>query len=76
MFLTITANPLLRNIVPQVVLRTQEIILLTGCPSPPPSQEVCEGKGCYQPSFFVLTVLNAIGLASTLALQVQCRAVL
>eukprot|EP00438_Fugacium_kawagutii_P002213 Skav233841 [mRNA] locus=scaffold3130:30715:38615:- [translate_table: standard] len=31
--------------------------------------DVCEGPGCYRPSFFVLTVLNAIGLASTLALQ-------
>jgi len=35
------------------------------------AQDVCQGPGCYRPSFLLLTVLNAVGLASALALQAR-----
>lgn len=34
-------------------------------------EEVCQGPGCYRPSFILLTMLNALGLIAALALQVR-----
>ena len=34
-------------------------------------KDVCEGRGCFQTSFLLLTVLNAVGLAAAVALQVR-----
>lgn len=34
-------------------------------------EELCQGPGCYRPSFILLTMLNALGLISALALQVR-----
>jgi len=34
-------------------------------------KELCEGRGCFQTSFLLLTVLNAVGLAAAVVLQVR-----
>ena len=34
-------------------------------------KDVCVGQGCFHTSFLLLTVLNAVGLAAAVALQVR-----